>query len=51
MQGGLLIIRDGGYAADGQHMATEFMGRFLRERAVLPAVALTMDSDKSLRDK
>ena len=39
--GKLLIFGNGGSAADAQHMAAEFVGRFLRERAGLPAIALT----------
>jgi D-sedoheptulose 7-phosphate isomerase len=42
--GKLLIFGNGGSAADAQHMAAEFVGRFLRERAGLPAIALTTDS-------
>ena len=33
-----------GSAADAQHTATELVGRFLRERAGLAAIALTADS-------
>lgn len=44
-QGGkLLIAGNGGSAADAQHFAAELVGRFLRERRALPAVALTTDS-------
>lgn len=35
---------NGGSAADAQHLAAEFVGRFARERRALPAVALTTDS-------
>jgi len=42
--GKLLIFGNGGSAADAQHMAAEFVGRFLRERGGLPAIALTTDS-------
>jgi D-sedoheptulose 7-phosphate isomerase len=42
--GKLLIFGNGGSAADAQHMAAELVGRFLRERAGLPAIALTTDS-------
>ena len=40
----LLIMGNGGSAADAQHMAAEFVGRFLRNRKALPAIALTTDS-------
>jgi D-sedoheptulose 7-phosphate isomerase len=40
----LLLFGNGGSAADAQHLAAEFVGRFVRERAGLPAIALTTDS-------
>lgn len=40
----LLVMGNGGSAADAQHMAAEFVGRFLRNRKALPAIALTTDS-------
>jgi D-sedoheptulose 7-phosphate isomerase len=40
----LLIFGNGGSASDAQHMAAEFVGRFLQERAALSAVALTTDT-------
>jgi D-sedoheptulose 7-phosphate isomerase len=40
----LLVMGNGGSAADAQHMAAEFVGRFLLERKALPAVALTTDT-------
>ena len=40
----VLIAGNGGSAADAQHFAGEFVGRFLKERAGLPAIALTTDS-------
>jgi D-sedoheptulose 7-phosphate isomerase len=40
----LLFFGNGGSAADAQHIAAEFVGRFLRERQPLPALALTTDS-------
>ncbi len=45
-QGGkLLICGNGGSAADAQHLAAEFSGRYLiKDRRPLPAVALTTDS-------
>ena len=35
---------NGGSAADSQHIAAEFIGRFQQERKALPAIALTTDS-------
>lgn len=40
----VLIMGNGGSAADAQHFAAEFVGRFLRERRALPAIALTTDT-------
>lgn len=40
----VLIMGNGGSAADAQHFATELVGRFLRERRALPAIALTTDT-------
>ncbi len=42
--GKLLIMGNGGSAADAQHFAAELVGRFRRERKGLPALALTTDS-------
>lgn len=42
--GKLLIIGNGGSAADAQHIAAEFISRFKLERKALPAIALTTDS-------
>ena len=42
--GKLIIFGNGGSAADSQHMASEFTGRFLKKRDGLPALALTTDS-------
>jgi phosphoheptose isomerase len=42
--GQLLIFGNGGSAADAQHVAAELVGRFLRERRGLAAIALTTDS-------
>jgi D-sedoheptulose 7-phosphate isomerase len=42
--GKLLFFGNGGSAADAQHLAAEFVGRFLLERRGLPAIALTTDS-------
>jgi D-sedoheptulose 7-phosphate isomerase len=40
----LLIMGNGGSAADAQHFAAEIVGRFKMERRALPAIALTTDS-------
>jgi D-sedoheptulose 7-phosphate isomerase len=40
----LLLFGNGGSAADAQHLAAEFVGRFERERRPLPAIALTTDT-------
>ncbi len=40
----LLIFGNGGSAADAQHIAAEFVGRYRAERSALPAVALTTDT-------
>jgi D-sedoheptulose 7-phosphate isomerase len=42
--GKLLLCGNGGSAADAQHLAAEFVNRFLLERPPLPAMALTTDS-------
>lgn len=42
--GKLLICGNGGSAADAQHIAGEFINKFLIERPSLPAIALTTDS-------
>jgi D-sedoheptulose 7-phosphate isomerase len=42
--GKLLLFGNGGSAADAQHLAAEFVGRFVRERSGLRAIALTTDS-------
>ena len=39
--GKLVTFGNGGSAADAQHMAAELLGRYLLERAPLPAVCLT----------
>ena len=38
--GQVLFCGNGGSAADAQHLAAEFVGRFLRERKAYPALAL-----------
>lgn len=42
--GKVLICGNGGSAADAQHFAAEFVGRFERERPPLAAIALTTDT-------
>jgi phosphoheptose isomerase len=42
--GKLLLFGNGGSAADAQHIAAEFVGRFQCDRAPWPAVALTTDT-------
>ncbi|MCW2311063.1 D-sedoheptulose 7-phosphate isomerase [Rhodoferax antarcticus] len=42
--GKVLVCGNGGSAADAQHFAAEFVGRFERERPELAAIALTTDS-------
>ncbi len=43
-KGKVLLIGNGGSAADAQHLAAEFIGRFKQERAAIPAIALTTDT-------
>lgn len=40
----ILVMGNGGSAADAQHFAAELIGRFKLERPSLPAIALTTDS-------
>ena len=40
----MLACGNGGSAADAQHFAAEFVGRFERERPGLAAIALTVDT-------
>lgn len=42
--GKVLVLGNGGSAADAQHFAAELMGRYRRERPPLAAIALTTDS-------
>lgn len=42
--GQLLLFGNGGSAADAQHIATELVGRFYRERRPLPALPLTTNT-------
>ena len=37
----LLVFGNGGSSADAQHLTAELVGRFVKERRALPAVALT----------
>lgn len=39
-----IFCGNGGSAADAQHLAAELMGRYLIDRAPLPALALTVDT-------
>ena len=40
----IILFGNGGSAADAQHIAAEFTGRFVKERRGLPAIALTTDT-------
>ena len=40
----VILLGNGGSAADAQHIAAEFIGRFNKERPSIPAIALTTDS-------
>jgi D-sedoheptulose 7-phosphate isomerase len=40
----LLVFGNGGSAADAQHLSSELVGRFQKERAAMPAIALTTDA-------
>jgi D-sedoheptulose 7-phosphate isomerase len=42
--GKLIIFGNGGSAADSQHIAAEFVGRFEKERRALPAIALNTNT-------
>src|ERR1700689_2444014 len=39
-----LFFGNGGSAGDAQHLAAEFLGRYLRQRRPLPALALNANS-------
>ena len=41
--GKILVFGNGGSAADAQHLAGELVGRYLKDRRALPAIALTTD--------
>ncbi len=40
----VILFGNGGSAADSQHIAAEFIGRFQKERKALSAIALTTDT-------
>ena len=40
----LMVAGNGGSAADAQHIVAEFVGRFVKERAAMRAIALTTDT-------
>lgn len=40
----ILLFGNGGSAADAQHLAAELIGRYLKDRKSLPAIALTTDT-------
>jgi D-sedoheptulose 7-phosphate isomerase len=40
----VMFCGNGGSAADSQHLAAELMGRYLKDRHPLPAIALTVDT-------
>lgn len=40
----IFFLGNGGSAADSQHLAAEFVGRFVRERRGLPAISLTTNT-------
>ena len=43
-RGTLFFCGNGGSAADAQHLATEYVVRYMRSRAAYPAIALTTDT-------
>jgi len=43
-RGKILIMGNGGSAADAQHIAAELVVRYQKDRVALPAIALTTDS-------
>ena len=40
----IIVFGNGGSAADAQHIAAEFVGKFQKDRFSFPAIALTTDS-------
>jgi D-sedoheptulose 7-phosphate isomerase len=43
-KGKIIFFGNGGSAADSQHLAAEFVGRFKKDRKALAAIALTTDT-------
>ncbi|UCG35615.1 MAG: D-sedoheptulose 7-phosphate isomerase [Candidatus Omnitrophota bacterium] len=43
-KGKIILMGNGGRAADAQHLAAEFVGRFKMDRAALPALALSINT-------
>ncbi|MEP6764488.1 MAG: SIS domain-containing protein [Gemmatimonadaceae bacterium] len=43
-RGTIFFCGNGGSAADAQHMATEYVVRYMRDRKAYPAIALTTDT-------
>jgi D-sedoheptulose 7-phosphate isomerase len=43
-KGKVILFGNGGSASDSQHIAAEFVGRFKKERAAFPAIALTTNT-------
>ena len=42
--GKIILFGNGGSASDAQHIAAEFVGRYVRERKGLPAISLATDT-------
>jgi D-sedoheptulose 7-phosphate isomerase len=42
--GKVVVFGNGGSASDAQHFAAELVGRYMKERAAMPALALTVDT-------
>ena len=42
--GTIFFMGNGGSAAESQHISTEFVGRFLKDRKPIPAISLNVDS-------
>jgi len=42
--GKVMVFGNGGSASDSQHIAAELVGRFKKDRAALPAIALTTNT-------
>lgn len=42
--GKLILFGNGGSAADAQHIAAEFVGKFITDRKALPAISLTVNT-------